>query len=407
MTGRTRSWFLVAAVAVGVAAVTVACSTTIAGSAIKAPGQASSNDGVNLALLDAGNFPTTPRAPLGVAGDALRGGWAEGRRVAAAVVGPWEVDADLIDYAQLESGVVKDTDAVDALLGAPMGKALNGHHLLAGFSSARHTDKGPYKDLLTMVLELASPADATAAVTDMAATAASLTMPFDTNPVATRPFSIPRYPGAAALSYQWTSHYPEPGGPRFTVTALTAHGQYVLAQAATSGDKSDIAAQLVATALDLQQPLVDTFKPTPPDQMAQLPLDPDGLMARTVAPRSENESISDGIYDAHGALHLAPEDPVHLAALFKSAGVQQVAYILETRVYQTPDTGAAARLVADMTGPHQVGGISGMPKAKCFNETLAYWCVARADRYAFEMQNEQEHALHQMMAAQYRMLTGK
>lgn len=404
MTGRARSWVL--AVAVGVAALTVACSTTIAGSAVKAPGEASS-DGVNLGLLDAGNFPTTPRAPLGVAGDAMHGGWAEGRRLANAVVGPWEVDADLIDYAQLESGVVKDTDAVNSLLGAPMGEALNGHNLLAGFSSARHTDKGPYKDLLTMVLELASPADATAAVTAMAAKDATLTMPFDTKPVPTQPFSIPRYPATTALTYRWTAHYPEPSGPRLTVTAVSAHGQYVLAQVATSADNPDVAAQLIATALDLQQPLVDKFKPTPPDQMAQLPLDPDGLMARTLAPRQENESISDGIYDAHGALHLATQDPVHLAAMFKSAGVQQVSYVLETRVYQTPDTGAAARLVADMTGPQQVGGISGMPKAKCFNETLAYWCVAPADRYAFEMQNEQEHALHQVMAAQYRMLTGK
>lgn len=402
MTRRAPILFLAAAAA----AATMACSTTIAGTAIKDPGTGSS-DGVILAMLDVGNFPTTPRAPLGTAGDELRGGWAEGRRLATAVVGPWEVNPDLIGFAQLESGVVKDIDAVDALLGAPLGQALNGHHLLAGFSSARHTDKGPYKDLINVVLELASPADATAAVTDMAAKGVSLTTPFDTNPAPTQPLSIPRYPATTALSYNWTAHYPEPGGPRFTVTALSAHGQYVLAQAATSADNADTAAQMIATALDLQQPLVDKFKPTPPDQMAQLPLDPDGLMAHTVAPRSENESISDGVYDAHGALHLAPDDPVHLGALFKSAAVQQVAWVVETRVYQTPDSGSAARLVADMTGPHQVGRISGMPNAKCFNETLAYWCVARADRYAYQMQNEQEHALHQMMAAQYRMLTGK
>jgi hypothetical protein len=405
MTRRRPHRWLVAAV-VAVATLTAACGTTVDGVAVKAPGQASS-DGVDLALLDAGNFPTTPRPPLGTAGDAMHGGWAEGRRLASVLVGPWEVDADLIDYAQLQSGVVKDTDAVNSLLGAPMGEALRGHNLLAGFSSARHTDKGPYKDMLTMVLELASPADATAAVADMAAKDASLTMPFDDKPVPTQHFSIPRYPATPAVSYRWTASYPEPGGPRVTVTALSAHGQYVLAQEATSDDKPDVAAQLIATALDLQQPLVDKFKPTPPDQMAQLPLDPDGLMARTVAPRPENESIDDGIYDAHGALHLATDDPVHLAALFKSAGVQQVSYVLETRVYQTPDAGSAARIVADETGPRQVGGISGMPKAKCFNETLAYWCVARADRYAYEMQNEQENALHQMMAAQYRMLTGK
>ncbi|KEP42290.1 hypothetical protein [Mycobacterium kansasii] len=404
MTRSARFLVLCAAVA----ALTVACSTTVAGTAIKAPGTDTS-DGVDLALLDAGNFPTTPRAPLGVAGDAINGGWAEGRRLASAVVGPWEVDTDLIDYTQIDSGVVKDTDAVNAELGAPLGEALGGHNLVAGFSSSRHTEKGrPYKALLNMVLELASPADASAAAAAMAAKGAALTMPFADHPVPTRPISIPRHPGTAALTYQWTALYPDPGAPGFSVTALSAHGQYVLAQTAISADNADVAARLIATTLDLQEPLIDRFKPTARDQLAQLPLDPDGLMARTVAPRPENESISDGIYDAHGALHLATGDPVHLAALFKSANVQQVAYVVETRVYQTPDAGGAARIVADMSGPHQVGGISGMPKAKCFNEALGYWCVARAGRYAYEMQNEQEVALHQMMAAQYRMLmTGK
>ncbi|MCV7236319.1 hypothetical protein BST20_18050 [Mycobacterium branderi] len=384
----------------------MACSTTIAGTPGKEPA-AGGSDGVDVALLDAGNFPTAPRPPLGAAGDAVRGGWAEARRLASALLGPWEADADLIDYSQFESGVVKNTDSVNALLGAPLGAALDGHHFVAGFSSSRHTEKGTYKTLLNMVLEMAGPADATEAVAAMAAKSGALTLPLDTNPVPTQQFSIPRYPATTALTYSWTEQYPAPGGPRFAVTALTAHGQYVLAQTAVSADNADAAAQLIATTLDLQQPLIDTFKPTPVNQLPQLPLDPDGLMARTMAPRAENETVSDGIYDAHGALHLASDDPVHLQALFKSTGVQQAAVLLETRVYRTPDSAAAARIVADMTGPHQVAGISGMPQAKCFNETLAYWCVASAERYAYQMQNEQENALHQMMAAQYRMLTGK
>lgn len=42
MTGRIRSWLRAAAV--GIAALTVACSTTIAGSAVKAPGEARGPD---------------------------------------------------------------------------------------------------------------------------------------------------------------------------------------------------------------------------------------------------------------------------------------------------------------------------------------------------------------------------
>ncbi|MGE2818030.1 DUF7373 family lipoprotein [Mycobacterium heidelbergense] len=342
-----------------------------------------------------------------MAGDAMHGGWAEARRLADNVVGPSEADSTLIDYAQIESGVVKDRDAVNSLLGAPMGEGLAGHNYVAGFSSARHTDTGAYKDLLNIVLELAAPADAPAAAADMAAKSTTLTMPFDDKPIPTQHVSIPRYPNTAAVTYRWTSSYPNPGEPRFSVTAVTAHGQYILAQTATSAENADIAAQLVATALDLQQPLIDQFRPTPVNQLAQLPLDPDGLVARTLPAQQENETVNDGIYGRHGALHLATGDPVHLQALFKSADVQQVSYSVGTRVYQTPAVDSAARIVADMTGPHQVAGITGMPKAKCFAETLAFWCVGVAERYAYEIQNEQETALHQMMAAQYRLLSGK
>lgn len=401
MNRMARTW-----VAVAVVATAVGCSTTIDGTATTAAG-AGGWDGVEVALLDVGNYPTTPRPPLGVAGAPREGGWAEARRLATNVVGPWEVDPALTQYAQVDTGPVKASEGVNALLGAPMGDGLAGHRFVAGFSSSRHTGTGPYKSLLNVVLELDTPADATAAVADMAAKSAALTQPFDTKPVPTQPISIPRYAGTAAVTYRWTAVYPTPGEPRFSVTAVTAHGQYILAQTATSAQNPDIAAQLIATTLDLQQPLIDKFKPTPYDQLAQLPLDPDGLLARTLPKRSENEVVSDGVYDAHGALHLEPDDAVHMQALFKSVGVQQVAEVAELRVYQTPDAGSAARIVADYSGPHRIGGISGMPKAKCFTETLAFWCVAGADRYAYFIQNEQETALHQMMAAQYRMLTGK
>lgn len=75
--------------------------------------------------------------PLGVAGDAVKGGWAEPRRIATAVVGPWETDPTLVHYAQFDSGVVKGPGAVDFRLGSPIGDALKGHNVIAGFSSAQ------------------------------------------------------------------------------------------------------------------------------------------------------------------------------------------------------------------------------------------------------------------------------
>ncbi|KAA1250308.1 hypothetical protein F0Q45_10235 [Mycobacterium simiae] len=164
----------------------------------------------------------------------------------------------------------------------------------------------------------------------------------------------------------------------------------------------------MATTLDLQQPLIDKFTPTPLDQLAQLPIDPSGLLAHTMPQSTGAESVNDGVYDRQGALQLEPGDPVHLEALFESVGLQQAVETGEVRVYQTPDSDSANRIVADYArSTHPAGaGITGMPKARCFKETLASWCVAAADRYAFVAQSTQETDLHQKMAAQYRMLTG-
>src|SRR5690349_8270146 len=99
-----RTWVAVAAVATA-----VGCSTTIDGTATTARG-AGGWHGVVVALLDVGNYPATPRPPLGVAGAPREGGWAEARRLATNVAGPWEVDPALTQYAQVDTGPVKASE---------------------------------------------------------------------------------------------------------------------------------------------------------------------------------------------------------------------------------------------------------------------------------------------------------
>ncbi|BBX61691.1 hypothetical protein MSAS_08650 [Mycobacterium saskatchewanense] len=408
MTG--RMW--TRAAAVGVVALVAGCASTVTGVAVKAPGD-SGGDGVDVAQLTTGNYPIKPRAPLGVAGNPKRGGLAEGRRMAGFVVGPWQTDPALVKFEQFNTGVMKGGDSVNALLGAPIGDGLAGHNFVAGFSSARHTTAGPYKGLINVVLRLATPADASAAATDMAAKSGSLSLPFSEAPTPTRPTSIPRYPGTAAVGYSWTPSEGSTEPPRSAVIALTAHGSYVLAQAADSAAGPDNAAQMVATTLDLQQALIDKFTPTPVDQLPQLPLDPTGLLARTLPPKGADESTDDGVYEPHGDLHFQ-DDAAHEEALFNSVGLQQASFTLTSAVYQTPDAGSADRVVADFAAVatdfdklRPAGSITGMPNAKCFAASLGFYCVARFDRYAFTAQNEQLGAVHQMIAAQYRILSGK
>ncbi|WP_151197709.1 MULTISPECIES: hypothetical protein [Mycobacterium ulcerans group] len=367
---------------------------------------------MDVAQLDTGNYPTSPAPPLGVAGDAVKGGWAEARRIATAVVGPWETDPTLVHYAQFDSGVVKGPGAVDFRLGSPIGDALKGHNVIAGFSSARKTDTNPYKGLVNVVLELPNADEAVETVRAMADNSAALTFPFSAEPFPTEPFSIPRHPDTSAVTFHHDVPAPEPvGGERFSVVAFTAHGPFVLAQWADAAESADKSAQLIATALELQEPRIDTFTPTPPDRISDLPLDPSGLLSRVLPPEEENKTVDDGVYDHLGIVHFGG-DPVRRQAMFKSAGLQQAAYTVTADVYEAGDAESAQRIVAELAaeaiddGLVAATGVQGMPKARCLEGDLAYWCVAAADRYAYTVQGH-EGAVHQMVAAQYRILTGK
>ncbi|KZS69766.1 hypothetical protein A4G29_01425 [Mycobacterium kansasii] len=399
-----RLW---AAVAAAVSLV-AGCSSTIDGRAVPAPG-AAGWDGVDVGLLDTGDYPITPRPPFGLAGDPIEGGLAESRRMATNVLGPWEAEPTLVTYEQLGTGLVKGPGTVNFFLGSPIGDGLEDHHFLAGFASARYTATGTYKGLVNLVLRLAGPDDATAAVAAMRAKAAALTLPFADKPVTTQPFSIPRHPDSAAVTYR--SKDLREGPDRFSVIAITAHGSYVLCQAADSAESFDNAVQLIDATLELQQPLIDKFSPTPPDRLAQLPIDPGGLFARTLPPAQGNDTVEDGVYDQLGIRHFA-EDPVRAQALFRSVALQQASYTTTGSVYQAADAGSARRIVGELAAQaagtlKPTTGITGMPKAQCFTAHLGFWCAANADRYAFDAWSDHEADVHQMIAAQYRILTGK
>jgi hypothetical protein len=391
-----------------VVALGAGCTSTIAGSAVKAPRSAGGDD-VDASLLNSGNFPTAPLPPLGVAGDRAKGSWAEGRRMAPFVVGPWEADPSLINFEWSTTVVIKNVDAINAVLDKPIGEPVPEHNSVAGFASGRHTLAGAYKRETNLVLEFASPADASAAAGAMAAKGKAISALFDENPILTQPVPIPRYPRTAAVTYR----YDDPQGPRFRVVAITAHGPYVLAQGADSTVDAADAARLIATTLDLQGPRIDKFVPTPLDRLAQLSLDPSGLMARTLPPPQHGGTVNDGIYDQSGILHFQ-DNPPHGQALFKSVGLQQASYTGDVTVYQAGDSDAAARIEADFATEavkfnklRPAPGVPGMPAAKCFAKQVGFYCVAGADKYAFEVQSVHEDETHQRVAAEYRMLTGK
>jgi hypothetical protein len=399
---------MIRSVPVAIAAMLMAAATGCTSGVASLPARTTGPrpaDGVDVARLDPGKYPTRPLPPLGAAGTALRGGLIESQRMADNVVVPLQVDPMLDKPNPFATLPVKGPDASGLLFPPAIRDAVQAHHYLAGFASGRVSTRAPRKSLINVVLRFATPDDAAAAAADMAARSASLKTAHG-DPTPTHPVPIPRYPATAAVAYD---RNPE-------VLAYTARGPYVLAQRAIVPGSTDGSAGLVAATLDLQQPLIDEFVPTPLDQLPNLPVDPDGLLARTIARPADQGNVTDGGYGPHGALHYQIDAGAAQSA-FTGAGMKEWA-TSQTGVYETANADGALRVRDALATSEGVidyqpaTGIDAMPPAKCFVQgnnpqwkvLPKFYCVAVADRYVIESASNQEPDAHQALAAQYLML---
>jgi len=286
----------------------VGCSHTTTAGAPQPPPPSSS---VTASHLDAGKYPTTPLPPLGDAGSARAGTLIEGRRMAAYVVGPWQADATLTAAgAQTTATVIESFDQLARVVWAPIAGGAYGLPFVVGFSSERQSPgTDPQMSLRNAVLRFADAAMASAAAQNMSARAMSMPRVPSATPIVTAPeqaIPIPGHPDAAGalLTFQ------EGAQSVRELTVFTSRGPYVLVQVARCASGPDCEAPLAAHTLDLQLPLIDAFSLTAPDQFAALPLDPTGLVARTLPlPPDQATSTSGAAYPPAGALHLE-DDPV-------------------------------------------------------------------------------------------------
>ncbi|SON59757.1 hypothetical protein MSIMFI_01241 [Mycobacterium simulans] len=404
--------------AVLLAAVLVGCShtgTDTAHPSAQSPPQPSA---VNTSLLDSGNYPTTPLPALGDAGSEQAGRLVEGRRMAAYVVGPWQADNTLTAVGSNRASVIEDFAQLSRVVWTPiMGGAYN-LPFVVGFTSERQTSRPDAQmSLRNAVLRFADPAAATAAAQGMSARAMNMPRVPSVTPIVIEPeraVPVPGHPDAAGvlLTFQ------EGAQTVRELSVFTAHGPYVLVQVARCAAGADCAAPLVARTLDLQLPMVDAFDATAAQQFATLPLDPTGLVARTLPlPADQATSTTGAAYPPVGALHLE-DNPVQTAPALSTAGVDYVSINLST-VYQAKDPAAAQMLsqslgdaAAATPAAQAAAPVPGMPQSRCTRIAGAnglvprYWCLATAGRYTIKTTGRQLDSAHQQMAAQYRILTG-
>ena len=397
--------------ALTIALLLAACGSTVDGTATHATAPA-----VDPSALDPGSYPTAPRAPLGQAGTDDVGRLIEGRRMASYVVGPWQADPTMTRIGSAPAKVLEQRNQISQVIWPSMLTRFPALPLIVGFVSER-TSSTPGDTTLVRnaVLQYPFPETAAKVAEGLAEGALNIAVieqadgPVPTEPV--RAVPIPDHPGVSgALMAR-----PEGTNIVHELTVVSARGPHVLIQVIQFGTP-EREIELAGRILDLQVPLIDTFKPTEPAPLASLPQDPTGLLARTVPLKpGQGDSMSNADYDPAGAIQLE-DNPIQAGTAMQDAGVDTVA-VSETTVYQARD-GAAAQQLAQALGDDVVARQSAQPAAevpglagsRCLRiedartRVARHWCAATNERYTFKAVARDLNNAHQQMAAQYLML---
>ena len=298
----------------GVAAVLLSgCASVLTGTALRDPRV--DPRAVNASMLDPGPFPTKPAPPLGVAGNERAGRTAEAHRMSEAVLLPFEIDATLTEQ---EPSNTPFTDAAQLGVGFIAGfPGLGPHDMIAASKSSARAPRSTVK-LGNAVLRFASPEEAAGATDYMATHIARgpLDVGGGTSLPARQSVPIPDRPDTRMIRSDndgWSD-----------VFAFTTYGVYVLVQAITA-DTGEAGIALALNAIDKQRPALDGFVPTPVDQLANLPVDPTGLLARTLPAPAGADNSRLGVYGPHGALNFMSSPP-RTQQLFAAAGLQAASF---------------------------------------------------------------------------------
>ncbi|KUI34197.1 hypothetical protein [Mycobacterium sp. GA-2829] len=414
----------------GAIAVTLAgCGGTVTGTAIKAPLAADDPD-ASVALMKTGPYPTAAGTPFGTTGDnPARQSQIESMRLAEYTSGPWEVDQAVRDWpgflATGQIGVQTSDNLPSAgIFTEPMIAAVRTHGYIAGFSTLRTTPQNEKQNrvLFNYVMEFPTPEAATAAADELTAVTPP---PFGAVDPAGRPADRIDSPGARAKVFDL------PDGVT-RAESFTAYGQFVFYQSAQVSDLffGASAENLLDALITRQQRRIDEFKPTPPDKMASLPMDPTGnLLARTLWAPDNRSPANLGAWAPRAWLHFEA-DPVATSTVFAETGVSAVSQRLAT-IFEAKSAESAKAITEGSTTSlsndpmfKAVDGVPGLPRASCFERVSGelvpptasmtirrvawhFRCFAWADRYAYTTFSDTADDARQQMAAQYRILAGE
>lgn len=383
----------------------------IAGCATEVPGHAGPGmSAVDPKSLNIGPYPSAPQDYTLDGFDKDDVFRIESRRMLGYLVLPYDVDSDVSHLVDTRLVEATTTNFDDGLLGVLPGQYLpvvERNNFIAGVYTQRSNDSlRSIKNLAIAILRFPSDAAARTA-------AAELDRATDEFKPGRHPVAIDGYPDIRASSDNDKKGY-----------VFLARGPFVLLSMITmpESDPKALGTQFKKM-LDLQIPKLDSLVPTPVDDILDLPLNPDGIMRRTLPPAKETREYSRdkyvGIYDGIGQLHFDRNGP-DLKRTLHEAGTDLVAQNQST-LYRTRDLAASFRLqnaLAQLgTDDEAISSPPGLPDARClqldapepiFNSK--YLCILVYDRYVAVLSSQGQGlgkfdpALYQATAAQYSIL---
>lgn len=385
-----------------------ACSASVEGQA-----QATEFDrDAFIAGLDTGDYAIEPRDFVGdgfTAGDFGPG--VEGQRLAEFVAHPSFVD-DSLEVSMRSTGVSIGRLTVFAS-DRPQIEVADRYGLITSFTSARREVDND-EELGVSVWRFP---DAEAAVQaanrmhELTLEPSPSSREGDAPPVEVTLPGLPATKTAVDYLERLDFHYLE------SVTPLGPHVIYTFAGGEV--DES-VLRDRTERLLDEQIPLLEQFPYTPVDEMADLPVDVDRVLARTVA-FVDGETAVDShtaTYGVPGALHFI-RGPHHMRDLLENAGVDRVG-VANSIVYRAADPEHAAvfrdALLAataeDNADYKEVDVPQDIPGATCLGgdnaEGRGMACVLLYDRYVAEIGGEsdlqgigRERTVPERLATQY------
>ncbi|WP_328390976.1 DUF7373 family lipoprotein [Nocardia sp. NBC_00416] len=164
---------------------------------------------------------------------------------------------------------------------------------------------------------------------------------------------------------------------------------------------------LAAEVFDSQFASLRDYAPTPEAELADLPVDRDGILTYALPP---SDGVAEAVMSPRTALHLI-QRPDLTGRAFEDARVDLVVHG-ETEIYRAGDARAADRLhayfVSQLGSEYRpVDNPPGLPDAHCVDDpdtTASLKCLFTVGRYSVIVAGTQIQDLHQRVSAQYKLL---